>query len=349
MGLSEQQLEELRKELELCKNPLFLFDDDPDGLSSFLLFYRYKGEGHGIIAKTRPDVSELFAAKAVEYEADKVFILDKPQVSQDFLDKVHVPVVWLDHHQPQQRQRVKYYNPRLHDDGVNISTSYWCYQVTQKNLWIAMVGVVGDWNLPAAMADEFRKTYPDLLPESVKTPQEALFGTPVGQLVRIFSFILKGNHQESKKCILELAKISSPYELLDPKSKGAVYIHKKCTKEAKEYDELLGRALASQVKDGLVLFIYDAGNTSFTGDLSNELLYRFGDAVIVIAREKDGDMRCSLRSPPTIRLDLALEHALHGVKGYGGGHEHACGASVKKEDFERFLISLQTFIKKPSS
>ena len=44
----------------------------------------------------------------------------------------------------------------------------------------------------------------------------------------------------------------------------------------------------------------------------------------------------SLRSS-TLDLPPILEHALRGVEGYGGGHEHACGACVKVEDWDLFL------------
>ena len=39
-----------------------------------------------------------------------------------------------------------------------------------------------------------------------------------------------------------------------------------------------------------------------------------------------------------------LKNALVGIEGYGGGHEYACGASVKKEDFERFIENIKSQI-----
>ncbi|MBI2138648.1 hypothetical protein HYU13_03605, partial [Candidatus Woesearchaeota archaeon] len=51
-------------------------------------------------------------------------------------------------------------------------------------------------------------------------------------------------------------------------------------------------------------------------------------------------LRCEFR-----QLDQAVAKALIGVEGYGGGHEHACGANVKKADFERFLGNLKSELK----
>ena len=98
---------------------LVLFHDDPDGLASFLLFYRDIREGIGKTIKAFPQITEQYARKVEDYGADKVFILDIALVDQEFLDVVKVPVIWIDHHPPQDRQRVQYYNPRK-TKGLNI-------------------------------------------------------------------------------------------------------------------------------------------------------------------------------------------------------------------------------------
>ena len=46
--LSEKQVKEIREHLEKAQNPLFFFDNDQDGLCSFLLLQRYIGRGKGI-------------------------------------------------------------------------------------------------------------------------------------------------------------------------------------------------------------------------------------------------------------------------------------------------------------
>jgi hypothetical protein len=71
---------------------------------------------------------------------------------------------------------------------------------------------------------------------------------------------------------------------------------------------------------------------SFTGELSNELLYLYPDKVIIIARENLGD-----EDEPKIKKNCPssiLNASLAGLTGYGGGHEYACGCCVKKEQFE---------------
>ena len=51
--------------------------------------------------------------------------------------------------------------------------------------------------------------------------------------------------------------------------------------------------------------------------------------------KKDDDVRMSIRSKG-ILIPPILEKSLSGLEGYGGGHEFACGANVKQEDFKEF-------------
>ena len=105
--LTDKQIKEIRDELRHCKKPIFFFHDDPDGLCSFLLFYRFLGEGKGVVIKTKPNIGEMFVRKVDEYGADKVFVLDIAMVEQGFIDRVRVPVIWVDHHGPYERERVR--------------------------------------------------------------------------------------------------------------------------------------------------------------------------------------------------------------------------------------------------
>src|SRR3989338_3971743 len=98
--LTEKEIKRIKEELDNCKNPLYFYDSDPDGLCSFLLLYRYKREGHGVMVKSNPFLNEKFLHKVEEYQPDKIFVLDIANVDQDFIDKAKVPVIWIDHHGP---------------------------------------------------------------------------------------------------------------------------------------------------------------------------------------------------------------------------------------------------------
>ena len=336
MAITDKQIAFIRDQLDTASRPLFLHDDDPDGLVSWLLLYRYCREGKRVMVNSTPEVGEQFLRYVEEYQPDKIFILDKPRISQDFIDGTKVPIIMIDHHEPiENDDGIKYFNPRIKDDKDNRPTSYWCYKIVEQDLWLAAVGCVSDWFLPD-FADKFTEKYPDLLTKEVDTPDGALFSTKLGELCRLFSFILKGKNSTIKTCISTLMKIDDPYDILEQKTPAGNLLWKRFKEVDDEYQKLLSTIGEDNIEGGLLFLEYIEKTYSFTSDLSNELLYKYPDKIIFICREKSGRMHCSLRSK---ELDLppVIDECIKGLEGYGGGHMHACGASIAKEDFDIFI------------
>jgi len=342
--IKEKELEEIRQILKKSRKTLFFFDDDPDGLCSYLLLRKYTGQGRGIIIKSSPILTDQYVRKIHEYNPDLVVVLDKPMISQEFMDMADKKILWIDHHPLQKKisDNVVYYNPHLHKPEDNRPTSYWCYRVTQENLWLAMVGMVGDWFLPE-FTEDFAKQHPELLHE-VKDPGEALYDTQFGTLTRMFAFILKGKTSEINKCIRTLEKIDSPYEILEQQTPKGRLIYRYYKRINDMYERLLKRAVKKATKSPILFFKYTSKTMSFTGDLANELIHRYPNKVIIIGRDKGDRIIMSIRSH---KLDLPpiIEKAVSGLDGYGGGHSHACGGNVSKEDFYIFLERFKRIVK----
>src|SRR3989344_546460 len=209
--IKEEGINEIRRMLLEAKRPLFMFDDDIDGLCSYLLLKRFAKKGNFVTVKSTPKVGTNFLNKIVECMPDKIFLLDKPMVDQDFVDGANVPIIWIDHHEPQKDiMGVKYYNPRINDDNDNRPTTYWCYQVAQQDDWIAMIGILGDLHMPE-FAERFSKQYPDILPQS-KDKLKAIFDSKLGMLIKALAFSLKGKTSDVTKNLRMLEIIESPYE-----------------------------------------------------------------------------------------------------------------------------------------
>lgn len=338
--LTQTEANRIKEELENCKRPLFFFHDDPDGLASFLLCYKFVCEGRGLPVKAYPKITAEFALKVEEYGADKVFVLDVAMVDQEFIDAVKVPVIWIDHHALLERENVLYINPQKR--GVNVPTPALIWQAIgqerPQDLWIAVTGCIGDWYYPE-FAEQFKEEYPTLL--SAETVETALFSTLIGTLVKVFSFVLKGPMSTVIQSIKTLTRVEDPFEILHQTTTRGNFLWKKYLFVNEIYEKSLETAKKKETKDKLFVFTYQDDKLSLTKDLSNELLYYFKDKIIVLGRERNGEIRCSLRAPAKIELSKALEKALIGVQGYGGGHEQACGAAIKKEDFETFLGNLR--------
>jgi single-stranded DNA-specific DHH superfamily exonuclease len=341
MSLTESQIKEIQSLLHKSEKPLFFFDDDPDGLSSFLLLYRWIKKGTGVLVKSTPKLDEKFLPKVEECRPDVVVILDKPMVEQSFIDAIQricaPKIVWIDHHPLQKNTNIYYYNPRQNDETDNRPTNYWCWQVVKEyspeDMWIAMTGCIGDWHLPD-FTEQFCEKYSAFMKDQNITVEQALYETKIGKIARIFSFILKGPTKKAMNCVKILTRINKPEDILEQKTQQGKYIWKWFSEVNAEYQNL--KKNVEKPEDNLLLFTYTEDKMSFTADLSNELLYMYPNKTILICRQKGAEMKCSIRDTTRI-LPSIINESLEGLTGYGGGHDHACGICVNINDFSTFL------------
>lgn len=332
-----QKLQEIKTALLKSQNPLFFFDDDPDGLCSYILLKKLIGRGRGVIIKGSPKLDIRYLRKVREYSPDYIFVLDKPLIDQEFIDQVSSPIIWLDHHPLQQNTGVKYYNPLQYSKDDNRPTSFWAYQISKTSLMYGTIGPIADYYLPPYI-DEFSKTYPGLIPKNPKNQGELLYNSRLGDLIRIIMFSLKGTNTDVTKLINVLFRIDNPYEILDLTTPHGAFVYKHAQKILKEYNKIKQDAITSfkEQKSELLVYVYPTKKNSFTSELSTELHYLFKDKVIILGRQKDDEIKMSIRSSK-IRIDQVVKKALEGVHGYGGGHPYACGANISTSDFHKFV------------
>lgn len=340
--ISAEKINEFREILSSAHRPLFLFDDDPDGLASFLVLYRMVKAGTGWPIKGAV-INERTANRVNQYGPDLVVVLDKAEIEQEFIDAVQTKIIWLDHHKPMKRKNVFYINPQIDDLGDDTATSYWAWKITKNDVWIAAVGLISDWQmLPKDMHEEFYSKYAKLLPKKIKNPQDALFREEIGKLAKIFSFNLKGKSDEVSGSVKIFSRLEDPFDLLEGKTAQARVALKRYEQHLKRYEDILNSVQVTE--DKLILFQYSGNENSYTTDLSNELLFKYPDKVIIVARESNNSLKCSLRSGK-IRIDTILEKVLCSINGTGGGHHHACGAVIPSEQFETFIELIREELK----
>jgi len=156
--LSEAACKEIRELLEHSQKPLFYYDNDADGLCSFLLFARFLGRGEGVAIRSYPALDASYARKAQEAGADAVFILDKPVLDSKFLEalqRLSIPVVWIDHHEVQgstfpSSAPFFAYNPLHGRKKSSEPVTYWAQRICKRpeDAWIAVMGCISDHHLP---------------------------------------------------------------------------------------------------------------------------------------------------------------------------------------------------------
>jgi len=336
---TEKEVLAMRKELEDCANPLFLFHDDQDGLSSFLQLYKWKGGGRGIVISNFPRMIDFIVRKVGEYGIDKIFILDIPVVSDEFFLKINIPVVWIDHHEPANAPRARYFNVKIKNKKAYVPVSYTCYQITQGiNRWISIIGCIGDAFLPP-FYKSFSKEYPDILPGKVNRVPEITMNTKLGVMSKIFSFSLKGSTADVRKCINILTRIKSPYEILERQTPQGKHIYNHFYRINEKFQRLLKDALSKETDGKMLVYVYTDDKMALSAILANELSYIMPEHFIILARLRDGEYKMSLRYNKNI-IPI-LQKALAGIDGKGGGHPFACGAAVKEEDFPRFVQNIK--------
>ncbi|MBU0894137.1 MAG: hypothetical protein KKF48_01335 [Nanoarchaeota archaeon] len=336
--LTDKQIKEIKLHLEKAQNPLFLFDNDPDGLCSFLLLQRYIERGKGFPIKSFPELKADYIRKINELNADYVFILDKPVIEKEFWEEIHkinIPVVWIDHHgiQGETPDFVSYYDPVLNNPSTNEPVTALCYQITQrkKDIWLAVIGCISDAFLPDFYKD-FQEKYPDLAVDA-KKPFDVLYKSEIGRLGKIMGNGLKDKTTNVIAMLKFLMKVKNPYEALEETSQNYL-MHKRFNEVEQKYQNILEKAKKVAESSEKILFFKYAGDLSMSGELSNELRYNFPDKIIVVAHIKPDKVNLSIRGKKIREKYLKIIKSIESAR--GGGHEDAVGGQMSFGDLEKF-------------
>ncbi len=336
--LSDKQLNEIRISLEKSNNPIFFFDNDVDGLVSFLLLQRYIERGRGVVIKSYPYLDENHFKKVIEFGADSIFILDKPLVSKAFLElaeKKGIPLVWIDHHEIEEDfTSIKNYYNVFYESHTNEPVSFICYEITKrkKDDWLALIGCIADCFLPPFI-EEFKKKYPDLLDFNYKNAFDVLYNTRLGKSIMVLSFGLKDTTTNVVLMMRYLLGADSIYDLFEENNKTKSFL-KRYEKINEVYESKLKKA-EDFIGEDFVFFTY-GGNLSISQDIANALMYKYPDKIIAVGYSNSNLVKFSLRWSEGDIKKITL-NAISKIEGAtGGGHEHSTGAVIPKDKINEF-------------
>lgn len=350
--LTDKQLNEVRQHLENAQNPVFFFDNDPDGLCSFILLRRFCEKGKGVPVKGAHETEKGYFRRVKEFESDYIFILDNG-VSKEFVQeaqKYNIPIVVIDHHPAEFEKipkEVNYYNPLLNDEkkekGEPVTAL--CYQLTRRkdDLWIAIVGCVYDFYVPD-FYKEFQEKYPDLSISEYKNAFDILYSSAIGQITRTLGNGLKDRTTNVINMMKFLLNVKNPYEILED-SKGTHSFLKRSREIESKRKQLIYKATKDIADNDKIIFFKYSGDLSISRDITNELYFRYPDKIIVVARESEDKVTISA-SGKKIRT-IALEAIKDLKDASGGGHEEAIGIKLRKEDLQKFKNNLLRLLNNP--
>jgi single-stranded DNA-specific DHH superfamily exonuclease len=181
--LTKKQLSQIRDHLEKAQNPIFLYDNDVDGLSSYILLRKFGGKGKGVAIKSHPTIDIGYAKRVQELGGDYVFVLDRHSLGKEFVQEIsllQIPIVWIDHHDVEEENHTYSmlfrFNPMKNKKKSNESTTYLCYMATKRteDIWLAMIGCIADHYMPD-IKEDFIEMYPHMLNRDIRSIRGSLF------------------------------------------------------------------------------------------------------------------------------------------------------------------------------
>ena len=345
--ITKEEIEEIREHLEKTQNPIFFFDNDCDGLCSFLLLQRFIGRGKGVVAKTFPNVDISLYRRVKELNSDYIFILDKPNVSQEFFEeakKNNIPIVWIDHHETNTKipKEIFYYNSFEKEKGTGEPVTYISYKVTNKkeDLWIETIGCISD-SFMSENYPKFLEEYPNL---GIKTkePFEVLYKSEIGKISRILTAGMMDTTTNIVKMLKYLVQVKSPEEILQ-ESKKLEEAKKKFEFIEKKRKKFVQKAVKNFNKKEEILFFEYSGETSMSAEIANELCYRFPKKYIVVIYKKENRANISTRGENVKEKILRILPKFKAA--IGGGHKNAAGAQIQVEEIPKFIKEFSNLAK----
>lgn len=340
--LTPTQMKEIKEHLQRAQNPIFLYDNDADGLCSFLLLRRFLGRGKGVAIRSYPDLNLQYAEKVKELKGDYVFILDKPLTSRAFVEELgtmHIPIVWIDHHSvsldtfSNEFSHVHTYNPARNEgkEKSDEPVTYWAYELTKRkeDMWIAIMGCIADHFMPP-FAEEFGKKYPELWGK-VKVPFDVYYKTEIGKIARALNFGIKDSTSHIVELQEFLIKCKGPEEVFS-EVEGNGSFRKRYEEIRKKYKSFMLKA--QECLDGKVLFFSYGGDMSISADLANELYYNNPGIYVAVAYVKGTIANISMRGKGVRNILELIKKEI--PEAIGGGHDDAVGSRVKSEYLPKF-------------
>jgi len=334
--ISKKEILEIRESLENSSNPLFFFDNDVDGFCAFLILRRALGYGRGVAIKSFPDLKEQYLKKVEELHPDLIIILDKAEISTEFIlgvEEKNIKVICIDHHPssiPKEiLKKIDYYNSLPSAEP----TTYMAQSIFERkeDLWLAMIGCTGDVYTPS-FAKSFEKEFPELFNSRVSA-FEALHTTEIGKMVRMINFGLMDTTTNVLNLIKYLFKAKGPYDLLEENSYTKQF-HKRYSQLNDFYNKQVEKAQGQIKQNSNLLFFSYSGNTSMSSEISNKLFFLYPEKLTVVAFKRPEKVNISIRGTKALEVTKKAIEDIPGAT--GGGHIEATGAMVPLDEFDKF-------------
>jgi len=324
---------------------IIIFNNDADGISACVLIdtlLKSKGVKPYIISQPMPTEKNL-VRKIQTTIPTKIIFLDLAMDQQQAVIKRLAgmcDILIIDHHSIHNNLNtpsVVHHNPRFRSSEIYQSATYLAYKITsqmqdmRKYLWIAAVGMIGDYNLDYSsdVVEEVQKAYPKV------TGKAPLYESFLGRLA---DMIASSRAMNAVSCeeMVRVFEEAGELENFD-KTEGSAKL--------KEADEIIRNEFSEIEKDmeknaethgGLVMYELKSRH-NLCSPVSTKMSERYKGKLLMIYQKASGKYHASGRNQDK-RYDVAtiFNKAARGLKGAAGGHPAAAGATIAESDWETF-------------
>jgi single-stranded DNA-specific DHH superfamily exonuclease len=299
--------------------------------------------GKAVAVKSFPDLNDSYLKKVEELNPDGIIILDKPEVSNSFLEGLkerNLECVWIDHHEMEKKElpeNILYFNSKPSYEPTTFIVQNIFKR--KKDEWLAMIGCIADMYIPN-FAEEFAEENPHLF--NTKTPIfDCLFETEIGGLAQMFNFGLKDATTNVLKLIELVKKANSAQDLLE-ENEETKHLHLRQKQLNDFVDKVIAKSRERNEPGSPLYLVEYYGQMSLSSEIANKLLYEDKERIILVIYKKHEYSNISMRGKKS--RDILLKAIKTIPRASGGGHEEACGARIPTENLEEFKKNIKDIV-----
>jgi single-stranded DNA-specific DHH superfamily exonuclease len=329
---------EFLKDLKEKEDVIIIFNNDADGITSCAMIMKYlstKKIKPYIISQPMPPDKNLM--KRIQLSLPKKVIFLDMAIDQESSIikrlKGFSSILVVDHHKvfmDLNEEGVVHYNPRFDEGDVYKSTAYLTYKILseimsmENNLWIAAVGMIGDYNLENSkdLVEMIKKKY------NINDLHDSF-------LAKISHMIEAARSAKALTCeeITEKFIIAKDYEdllILDELVKPYEEIQKEIEKIKEDFEknaEITGNLMLYNIKS----------KYNLSSAISTIVSGRHKNKIVIVYEKKGNKIKMSARNQgKNFDLDYILKKATKGMRASAGGHKMAAGAVIEEKDWDLF-------------
>ncbi|MCD6381492.1 MAG: DHH family phosphoesterase [Candidatus Aenigmarchaeota archaeon] len=343
------------KKLTKKDEPLIIFHNDADGMCSAALMnrclkYLIRKRADGI-SQPMPPEKNLMSKIKMCLPSKIIFVDLAIDQKKMFLKRLSnfCDILIIDHHpviNNMNSNRIIHFNPRF-KKNVYQSASYLVYKICsrfiefnhKRNLWIALVGAIGDYDLSASkdIIREAKNLYPEVI---TKIDDKSVRGSVFGQIAEMLTAGKAiGMRIEDLERIVEEAKTYK--DVLSNEKLVNVY-----RKIHEEIENIIIDAKSKFDPNKKIFFYEIKTKYSLRATIATRLAEMWPDKVIVVWQKVRNKIRIASRNQGD-RFDMGklLNKAVQpGMKATFGGHPAAAGGVIDLKDWEDFKENLERLV-----